>query len=683
VSAALLVASGDRVARTLPPPGLGIDPFEVLDLQVKPNVLFILDTSGSMQEDSSVTGGQFISGDDTAAKMYQAKKAINNVLTANAGRFNFGFASYNVLNAEKVLTDAPLTYVTTTAVPGALIWSGGNSYFSTAPGTPYLATSDTSAAADAQVWRSFARTTLTFPGPGCAGSSCRVHLRSRLFRTGLKFKWSTTATGAAGQAAGVGTSNILTAITSINCANFPPPAGLFPDDPAGLVRPCIQHENSAVGGSSRTTTFWYAGARFDPGANGTANCGGAAVLDNVARCDVNNVSQIQRRLQLEFPLWDLTNPGAATNTCGGPRGTPCALQAADLGTATAIVGTNPALTAGLDPALLGVASAQRTPLGGTLRDVFNSFGTTFPLPGGGFDGLQRHFVVLLTDGAETCDTNAVDYAGRLWSRNGHAAGQYAETFVVGFSLSAADQATLNAIACAGSGGTVSSCGTTTCACTGGSRMTALSATDAGTLTDRINGILASITAEGKFSSTPSVFDAIPEYVDTVPTPAGRVAAPPSQFKMWAVHDEGSVPGTVVDGFPVAFPAPGVGQGPYRGTLQPVTAYQGSEGVVFFVGTRFNPIAAGRCVSSFDSIVFGLFAEDASAAYDTLEFSGVKIVGLPVPPIDKGDGRVPADTASPRVGESELQPPPVPESGPGGPAVVVARTLRPSSSVCRF
>ena len=40
--------AGDR-AHLAPPPGVGIDPFEVLDQQVRNNVLIVLDTSGSMK----------------------------------------------------------------------------------------------------------------------------------------------------------------------------------------------------------------------------------------------------------------------------------------------------------------------------------------------------------------------------------------------------------------------------------------------------------------------------------------------------------------------------------------------------------------------------------------------------------------------------------------------------------
>ncbi len=43
----LFVLVGDRAMTATP---LGIDPLEVLNLQIKPNVLIVLDTSGSMNQ---------------------------------------------------------------------------------------------------------------------------------------------------------------------------------------------------------------------------------------------------------------------------------------------------------------------------------------------------------------------------------------------------------------------------------------------------------------------------------------------------------------------------------------------------------------------------------------------------------------------------------------------------------
>jgi hypothetical protein len=521
-----LSLAGERGARTQTVGGinLGVDPLRVLDLQLKPNVIFVLDSSGSMQQPPGQNTS--VVGDDTASKLYQAKQAVNAVLTANAGKFNFGLATYNVLNASKRLLDnngsKPLWYVTTSSEPGVAIWTGsGTTYFSGSPGTPYLYTDSNNGGNDAQVWRSFARFNGSITGPGCAtGVNCRRYLHSRLFRSGLKFRWNTTATGATGNPPNIGTDDILKSITPIDCSTLPPPAGMFPDDPPGMVRPCIQMQNDYNDGQAnqRKTTFWYNGADWTFTGNA---CGGGAILDNVAACGVDNVAAIQRRLQLELPMWDFRDPAAATNTCGGARGTPCGLTPATVGTtATAIAGNNPATMAGLNANdVLGVIAGQNTPLGGTLSDILTNFNTVFPNPGGTLGAQQKNFVIFLTDGAETCTTNAPVQASALWNRGGHAGGQWAETIVIGFSLIAADQASLNAIACAGSGGTVSNPTCTgsfcTATCTGGLRRTAFSAASVDELIRALEAALSESTTTGQFSASPSQVASVFEYVGGV------------------------------------------------------------------------------------------------------------------------------------------------------------------------
>src|SRR5687768_13392686 len=69
----MALVTGDRAAQMAPPPGVGIDPFEVLDQQVKNNVLIVLDTSGSMKWPFD-KGSFSIGGDDPASRLYQAKQ---------------------------------------------------------------------------------------------------------------------------------------------------------------------------------------------------------------------------------------------------------------------------------------------------------------------------------------------------------------------------------------------------------------------------------------------------------------------------------------------------------------------------------------------------------------------------------------------------------------------------------
>lgn len=89
--ALLLLLSGDR-ARTAVISG--IDPLEILKLQVRPNVLVVLDSSGSMRE--TLTAPPITVGDDhPRAKMHQAKAALNQFIQDNQTRVSFQFGIYN------------------------------------------------------------------------------------------------------------------------------------------------------------------------------------------------------------------------------------------------------------------------------------------------------------------------------------------------------------------------------------------------------------------------------------------------------------------------------------------------------------------------------------------------------------------------------------------------------------
>lgn len=87
----LLLLSGDR-ARTAVISG--IDPLEILKLQVRPNVLVVLDSSGSMRE--TLTSPPITVGDDhPRAKMSQAKTALRQFIQDNQTRVSFQFGIYN------------------------------------------------------------------------------------------------------------------------------------------------------------------------------------------------------------------------------------------------------------------------------------------------------------------------------------------------------------------------------------------------------------------------------------------------------------------------------------------------------------------------------------------------------------------------------------------------------------
>jgi hypothetical protein len=101
-TAALLVAgalifalAGDRGFTAT---SLGIDPLEVLDLQVKPNVFVVLDTSGSM-EDLTDNSASSYGGDHIRSKMWQAKQVLKSVFQANQDEASFMFGTYRFSRA--------------------------------------------------------------------------------------------------------------------------------------------------------------------------------------------------------------------------------------------------------------------------------------------------------------------------------------------------------------------------------------------------------------------------------------------------------------------------------------------------------------------------------------------------------------------------------------------------------
>ena len=87
--AALLVGDRGLTANAVQ----GIDPLEILNLQVKPNVLFVVDTSTRMGFNPE--GTLYVGGDDPHSRLYQAKQALRELVTDNDGKANFGIIDLN------------------------------------------------------------------------------------------------------------------------------------------------------------------------------------------------------------------------------------------------------------------------------------------------------------------------------------------------------------------------------------------------------------------------------------------------------------------------------------------------------------------------------------------------------------------------------------------------------------
>lgn len=128
IAAAVFLASGDRGA-TAPPPG--IDPLQLLDLQVRPNAIVVLDSSGSMREVTTASGlvnninnGELVA-DDLNSKMRIAKGVLTTVVDENKEEISFQFGRYNQDADTPLEQDERFYYVTTDANAATLTVNTG------------------------------------------------------------------------------------------------------------------------------------------------------------------------------------------------------------------------------------------------------------------------------------------------------------------------------------------------------------------------------------------------------------------------------------------------------------------------------------------------------------------------------------------------------------------------------
>ena len=567
----LALLAGDR-AHLAPPPGVGIDPFEVLDQQVRNNVLIVLDTSGSMKWPSD-RDDWTLGADDPASRMAQAKAAIRAVVQTNQNRVNFGLVSYNIANLSKTINrgqnfegdgriDGPFIYVSADANAAPFYTphtsnddpatGGGENEACAAVDGFFCRPSNTFANYDGinsgDVWRSFMnRASTAFADPptaadtkyddpypaGCtpgggvlapvnltvpAAMRCRYYMQSRLLRNGTRYTWNRTS------------NNVTTRMT----AQVAIPGGC-PLPPAGLLghsfpAPCYQLVDQATGNVS---TFYYSSAIYENQAGNS--CGGGALIASVAECNANNAALVLAKMDPELPVL----PSGALNGVPVAPGNPT-FDYAD------------GHFDGDQTPDVGLRADQSTPLGGTLDFIRTVNPQAFPA--GPVVASQRNFVILVTDGDDTCsdpgnlDHSAVlagEAAERLYNNFNPNTGtgdfrHWAETFVVGFA-SAVNPARVNVIAQAGSGRNINNGAATPAAALAGAPCApgancrdAFFASNTQQLIDILNAALEQASNTGFFSATPSVFTSIPEYANTVPAspqfPAGfDVMDPDSRY----------------------------------------------------------------------------------------------------------------------------------------------------------
>jgi hypothetical protein len=174
----------------------------------------------------------------------------------------------------------------------------------------------------------------------------------------------------------------------------------------------------------------------------------------------------------------------------------------------------------------------------------------------------------------------------------------------------------------------------------------------------------------------------------------RLADSDGPWNMYGIEDTAddatfTIPGTLISGFPIAFPGPAPSSVLFRGTTQPTTAFNASnQPRVFFAGTRFNPAGATDCLSSFDTILFAVSGNNGGAVYDfggsaaadlfTI-ISGNKTTGIQA----VGGSLLVGDSGSLASAPTPTPDPfPTPTPGAPKPAYILATNLKTQSPVCR-
>src|SRR4029079_8339356 len=129
-----LILSGDQGAQTSTL--IGIDPLEVMNSRIKSNILFLVDTSGSMKW-SVHQDLMSVGSDDELGRLGIVQEALSKALHVYQGQANFGLATFQATDAQKTLSgpnppandfdgdsrfDGPLIYATTD--PTGASWAG-------------------------------------------------------------------------------------------------------------------------------------------------------------------------------------------------------------------------------------------------------------------------------------------------------------------------------------------------------------------------------------------------------------------------------------------------------------------------------------------------------------------------------------------------------------------------------
>lgn len=452
----------------------GIDPLEILNLQVRPNAIIVLDSSGSMRQRPQATtefynpsGGGTV-GDDRDSKLWQAKDVIRNVISANETKVSFMFGQYEQ-DAASLGPEASPTflYKVNCASTDTACQNNANAISISGFGTAGLRRSQT--------------TDLFTEADG----SKTYYLESNTFYNGVTV--NVMATGACG----------VVCTTTIGA---PPKA-----NPAPVK---VQMLTSLGVATGTPVTFFFQGVRWSPSNDPSSSCDGFRSLVPLQPCTNDD--------QLTLVSPHLLNE-VITNASGdivNPDGSPWN-----------------GLNSSLPSVAGGIRASGRTPIANSLDDIKAIFDSTiFP---GRTNPDQRTFVIFVTDGDDTCGgyLRSAFSAQRLYNAAAADPAQRVQTFVVVFG-SAASTNQANQIAFGGSGMTavpasgfprawnrdataaeVAAC--TTC-------QGALTAADAASLQDSIQAAIDRGANSGEFSDQQSITESVFELGGLVDPPGGPV-----------------------------------------------------------------------------------------------------------------------------------------------------------------
>ena len=378
----------------------GIDPLEILDLQVKPNVLFVVDSSSAMGFNAE--GTLYVGGDDPASRFYRTKQALRELVSDNDGKANFGIIDLNADQNQLALSTpslaggdrpGPLVYVSADA--SAATWANRfdelDLDFNDYDGNPACVTQPPiSKFCSEEIHESF-KTDGAYGTP----YQGRHYLASRLFRHGVKYLWNPSPTPPKFDE---GLEAIDTAIT---CP--PPPAGLLGDDvdefnDGSEVRGCFQIEDASLPGT--VTTYYLTSPTYGEVTSG-AECDGS----NLAEClvapvpactDASNVTALRTGpLRLQLPL--VTN--AVDPRLGLPEDPGGLFPNFPLIATIPLIGVQPRLPPVGARDVMQIGGGR--PLGEALQAAAAHYsGTVFPSRPAAVAGRQRNFVIVIASGAD-------------------------------------------------------------------------------------------------------------------------------------------------------------------------------------------------------------------------------------------------------------------------------------------